>query len=152
MSCKLEAFNNRERTILQCVRMPVMLLFPALERILQLASAVAQRWTSSNFSPLCLAHISHDGATARSMRAVLMGPLSPLLWPQLKLGRTVTVTIYHNSHNFSCAFFSAAEASSVININSPIIKTDRKLDAQGKQLIAHQTSQSTPMTLLRRWH
>lgn len=81
-----------------------MLLFSALERILQPASAVAQCWTSSNFSPLCLAHISHDGATARSTRAVLMGPLSPLLWPQQKLGCTVTVTIYHNSCNFSCAF------------------------------------------------
>lgn len=80
-----------------------MLLFSAIERILQLVPAAAQHWTSSNFSLLCLAHISHDGATARSVRAVLMGPLSPLLWLQQKLGCTVTVTIYHNSHNFSCA-------------------------------------------------
>lgn len=42
----------------------VMLLFSVLECILQLVSAVAQGWTSSKFSPLCLAHISHDGVTA----------------------------------------------------------------------------------------
>lgn len=98
------AFNNSERLIFQSVWMPVILVFPALVSILQLASAVAQHWTSSNFSPLCLAHISHDRATARSTFAVLMGPLSPLLWSQQKLGCTVTVTIHHNSHNFSCAF------------------------------------------------
>lgn len=102
--CNVVAFKIRERMILQSVWMPVKPRFFALERILQPASVVAQHWTSSNFSPLCLAHISHDGVTARSVRAVLMGPLSPLLWPQQKLGCTVTVTIYHNSHNFSCSF------------------------------------------------